>query len=73
MDLVTRLLSRYEENRLWVEGSVREHCCFIETDWSTVMMRNMSPHYVLGDRKMRYTLKRRMLVILRRMFLKILG
>ena len=39
-----------------------------------VMMRKMSPHYLLGDRKMRYTLKRRMLVILRRrMFLKILG
>ena len=44
VDLVTRLLSRYEENRLWVEGSVREHCCLIETDWSMVMVRKMSPH-----------------------------
>ena len=50
VDLVTRLLSRYEENRLWVEGSVLEHCWFKETDWSMVVMRKMSAPYVPGDR-----------------------
>ena len=65
MDLVTRLLSRYEENRLGVEGSVREHCWFMETDWSMVMMRKMTlPMYLgtgvrTGSRKMRNTVKRR--------------
>ena len=46
-DLVTRLMSSYDENRLEVECSVMEHCCFRETDWSMVMM---SPPYVPGDR-----------------------
>ena len=31
-DLGTRLLSRHEENRLGVEGSVREHCLFKKID-----------------------------------------
>ena len=34
VDLVTGLLSRYEENRLWIVGSVRKHFFFRETDWS---------------------------------------
>ena len=63
VDLVTRLLSRYEENRLGVEGSVREHCWFMETDWSMVMMMTL-PMYLgtgvrTGSRKMRNTVKRR--------------
>lgn len=50
VDLVTRLLSRYKENRLGIVGSVREHCWFRETDWSIVMLRKMEAPYVPGDR-----------------------
>ena len=52
VDLVSRLLSRYEENRLGAaERSVRDYCWFRETDWSKVMMRKMmSPPNLPVDR-----------------------
>ena len=45
VDLVTKLLCRYEENRLGVVGSVREQSWLRETDWSLVLRRMMVPPY----------------------------
>ena len=45
-DLVTRVMSTSEENRLEVEGFVMEHCGFRETDWS---MEMISPPYIPED------------------------
>jgi serine/threonine protein kinase len=50
VDLVTKLLSRYPENRLGVVGSVREHSWFRETNWGMVMTRRMTVPFVPGDR-----------------------
>ena len=77
MDFINRLLSRYQENRLGVEGSVKEHCWFKETDWSLVTMRKIEAPHVPGDRSQDWVkeeeniVKKTQLVILKRQFLKI--
>ena len=49
VDLVTKLLCRYEEKRLGVVESVKEHWWFGGTNWSKVMKRSMAAPYVPGD------------------------
>ena len=75
VNFVSRLLSRYKENMLCSEGSVREHCwfrennCDEEEDVTSLCTWGQESG---GSRKMRYMLKRTMLVIMRRlMFLKL--
>ena len=50
MDLITRLLCSYEENRLGVLDSVREHIWLSDTDWSMVVRKMISAPYIPGDR-----------------------
>ena len=50
VDLITRLLCSYEENRLGVLDSVRDHMWLRDTDWSMVVRKLINAPYIPGDR-----------------------
>ena len=50
VNMITRLLCRFVENRLGVVESVKNHEWLRETDWIKVVRRRMSAPYIPGDR-----------------------